>query len=343
LIFGVIATAAATGAILAHTTHLPGGVLKKGLVLQPLHVAALLEAGHDTILAARLEPGDIGEDEAAARIAAALRAPGLALRLPGTGRANLLAETAGLFRANAASVDALNGIDDSITLGTLPDASQVRKGALVATVKIIPFAAPEAAIDRAAALAGATPPLRLAPFRPLAAGLVLTTLPGLKPGVLEATAATMQARIARLTGRMLPPLPCDHATPDIAAALHALLARGAGLLLIAGASAVADRHDVAPAAIVAAGGEILHFGMPVDPGNLLCLGRIGHTPALVLPGCARSPALNGIDLVLARLFAGEPAGPDDIRRMGVGGLVKEFAGRPAPRLTRRFPLSGQVP
>jgi molybdenum cofactor cytidylyltransferase len=331
LIFGITETSGAAGAILAHTTHLPGGALKKGLVLQPGHIAALLEAGFATILVARLEPGDMSEDEAAARLATALCAPGFQLRLPGTGRANVLAACNGLFRASAAKVDALNGIDDSITLGTLPDATPVRKGELVATVKIIPFAAPETAIDRAASLAVATPPLRLATFRPHLAGLVLTTLPGLKQAVLEATAATMQGRIARLSGRMLPPLECAHATPDIAAALRTLLARGADLLLIAGASAVADRNDVAPAGIAAAGGEILHFGMPVDPGNLLCLGRIGDIPALVLPGCARSPALNGIDFVLARIVAGEPIGPKEIRRMGVGGLVKEFRSRPAPR------------
>jgi molybdenum cofactor cytidylyltransferase len=55
---------------------------------------------------------------------------------------------------------------------------------------------------------------------------------------------------------------------------------------------------------VRAGGEILHFGMPVDPGNLICLGGSATVPALVLPGCARSPKLNGIDFVLTRLFAG---------------------------------------
>ena len=98
-----------------------------------------------------------------------------------------------------------------------------------------------------------------------------------------------------------------------------------------GASAVVDRRDVGPAGIVRAGGEILHFGMPVDPGNLICLGRIGTRPALVLPGCARSPKLNGIDFVLTRLFAGLPVGPSDIMKMGVGGLLKEIDTRPLPR------------
>ena len=98
-----------------------------------------------------------------------------------------------------------------------------------------------------------------------------------------------------------------------------------------GASAVVDRRDVGPAGIVRAGGEILHFGMPVDPGNLICLGRIGTRPALVLPGCARSPMLNGIDFVLTRLFAGLQVTPADLMRMGVGGLLKEIEMRPLPR------------
>ena len=100
---------------------------------------------------------------------------------------------------------------------------------------------------------------------------------------------------------------------------------------MAGASATVDRRDVGPAGVVRAGGEITHFGMPVDPGNLICLGRIGAVPAFVLPGCARSPKANGIDLVLQRVFAGLPVGPAEIMRMGVGGLLKDTDARPLPR------------
>jgi molybdenum cofactor cytidylyltransferase len=107
---------------------------------------------------------------------------------------------------------------------------------------------------------------------------------------------------------------------------------------------VVDRRDVGPAGIVRAGGEILHFGMPVDPGNLICLGRIGERPALVLPGCARSPSLNGIDFVLTRLFAGVPVTGRDVMRMGVGGLLKEMETRPMPReKAPATPRSGAAP
>ena len=130
----------------------------------------------------------------------------------------------------------------------------------------------------------------------------------------------------------------------MAASLQRLLGDGAELLLVAGASAVVDRADVAPAGIVALGGAILHFGMPVDPGNLICLGRIGEVAALVLPGCARSPRLNGIDLVLSRLFAGLPVSGDTIAGFGVGGLIKHSDWRPERRgdsgLTQRTRAGG---
>ncbi len=175
------------------------------------------------------------------------------------------------------------------------------------------------------------PVLRLHPFRPLRVGLVMTSLPGMKHSILAGTAEATAARVAGLTGTLLPPLECAHAEAPIAEALRTLMAQGADILLVAGASAVVDRRDVGPAGIVAAGGEILHFGMPVDPGNLICLGRIGERPALVLPGCARSPKLNGIDWVLSRLFAGLPTDGAVIAGMGMGGLLKDTGARPLHR------------
>ncbi len=96
-----------------------------------------------------------------------------------------------------------------------------------------------------------------------------------------------------------------------------------------------------PQAICLAGGTVDHFGMPVDPGNLICLGHIGAIPAIVLPGCARSPKLNGVDLVLSRIFAGETPTRVDIARMGVGGLLKDTLARPSPRVAAA-PLSRRV-
>ncbi len=330
MIFGPTPLAAAEGCVLAHTQRLPGLVLKKGAVLDAAAVAALREAGRDPVIAARLEPGDVAEDAAAARLADALLSPGLTRSRPGTGRVNLVASRPGLLRLDAAGINALNRVDEGLTLATLPDWAGVGAGEMVATIKVIPFAVPGAALDQAVAAAGAAG-LRLHPYQPRRVGLVMTTLPGLKPSVLAGTAEATRDRVQGLGGTLLPPVECGHAEAPIAAALRDLTDQGADILLVAGASAVVDRRDVGPSGIIAAGGEILHFGMPVDPGNLICLGRIGERPALVLPGCARSPKLNGIDWVLGRLFAGLAVDGAAIAGMGVGGLLKDVGARPLPR------------
>ncbi|CAH2604958.1 NTP transferase domain-containing protein [Rhodovastum atsumiense] len=331
MIFATFPLAEALGAVLAHSHRLPGRVLKKGAVLDAAAIAALREAGRDSVVAARFEPDDVAENEAAERLAAAVAAPGLQPGRAGTGRVNLHATGAGLLRVEATQVDRINAVHESLTLGTLPDDVVVAAREMVATIKVIPFAVPGPVLAEVEQLAAAVPALTLHPFRPLRAGLVLTELPGLKESVTDATIAATEARVSALSGTLLPPLRCPHAEEAIAASLRRLLAGGAELLLVAGASATVDRRDVGPAGVVRAGGAIDHFGMPVDPGNLICLGHIGTVPAYVLPGCARSPRPNGIDRVLARVFAGLPVGAAEVMRMGVGGLLKDTSARPLPR------------
>ncbi|PWS34018.1 4-diphosphocytidyl-2C-methyl-D-erythritol kinase [Falsiroseomonas bella] len=344
MIFGPTPLDEARGAVLAHTVRLPGKVLKKGTVLDEAALAALKEAGRREVIAARLEAGDVPEDEAADRIANALMAPLLARSRASTGRVNLFAESAGLFSVDASLIDRLNQVDESVTVATLPDRSVVGAKEMLATIKIIPFAVPGAVLSVVEAMLRGRPALAVRPFRPLSVGLVLTELPGVKESVMEGAVEATSARVEALLGTMLPVERVRHEEAAVADALTRLRKAGAQLLLIAGASAVVDRRDVGPAAIVRAGGAIEHFGMPVDPGNLICLGRLGDVPAMVLPGCARSPKLNGFDWVLQRLFAGERVTAKHIMGMGVGGLLKEIEARPLPRAEApRTPVSPIAP
>jgi len=330
--FGPAPLDEARGAIMAHSQRVGERMLRKGAVLDEAALAALRAAGWHAVTCARLEPGDVPEDDAADRLAEPLVSPLLARTRAATGRVNLAAEAPGLLSVNRARIDRLNSIDESLTIGTLPDWSVVAAKDLVATIKVIPFAVPGAVLAEAEALArqGGSP-LALHPFRPLKVGLVVTELPGVKESATGKTIVVTAQRVVQLGGTLLPAMRCAHEAGAVARALDGLIAGGADLLLVAGASAVVDRRDVGPSGIVGAGGEILHFGMPVDPGNLICLGRIGARPALVLPGCARSPKVNGIDFVLSRIFAGVSIGPAEIMRMGVGGLLKEIDIRPLPR------------
>jgi molybdenum cofactor cytidylyltransferase len=330
--FGEVAVPEAEGAILAHSLKLGATALKKGRVLSHVDIDVIASSGLSAITVARLDPGDVGENEAAQRIAAAAVGPGITVAAPFTGRANLHAEVHGLLVFDRDRLDRLNLVDEAITLGTLPPFAVVEPRQMVATVKIIPFAAPEAAVkDCVQAAIAEGPLLWVAPFQALSVGLVQTRLPGLKESVLDKTRQVTDGRLAALGCRLIFEDRCAHATADLAALIRNAIAREVDLLLIHGASAILDRRDVIPAAIAAAGGRIDHFGMPVDPGNLLLVGHVAERPVLGLPGCARSPKVNGFDWVLERLVAGLPVGPAEIMRMGAGGLLAEIPSRPLPR------------
>jgi molybdenum cofactor cytidylyltransferase len=332
MIFGEMPIDEAEGAILAHALSAEGFSFRKGRTLDRADIDAIARSGRTHVVAARLEAGDVAEDDAAAAIARASAGDNLLISAAFTGRANLYATAPGLVVYDPTALDAVNAVDEAITVALLPPHAPIAPRQMAATVKIIPFAVPRAALDAVLArIAAMSPFIRVAPFRPLRAALVQTRLPGTKPSVLAKTIDATRARLAALGGTLERDVIVAHDVTAVAGALTQAAQSGGDLLLVLGASAVVDRRDIVPTAIEAAGGRVAHFGMPVDPGNLLLFGDLDGRPVIGLPGCARSPKLNGFDWVLQRVAAGLPIGRGDIMRMGAGGLLSEIPSRPLPR------------
>ncbi len=290
-----------------------------------------MQRASSEVVVARLDETDVHEDAAAETLACALAGEGVRVEAPFTGRSNLYAETAGLLIVDRELIDRLNRIDPAITVATLPAFAPLEAGRMVATVKIIPFAVARAKLESALALAKEAAAIRVAAYRPLKVGLVATELPSLKPATMDKTRRLLDERLEPAGARVSEELRVAHDAGAVGRALAERSRAGDELLIAFGASAVVDAEDVIPAGIAAAGGEVLHLGMPVDPGNLLVLGRIGDTPVIGAPGCARSPKENGFDWVLDRLLAGLDVTPEDITALGVGGLLMEIVSRPQPR------------
>ena len=326
--FGPVPVAEATGCILAHSLNVDGRKFQKGLKLSQEEISALISANVSYVTVAEVEAGDLPEDEAAERLARRLLAPGMTLSAPFTGRANIFAEAPGLLQVDPARVLAANGVDEAITIATLPEYARVRDRQMLATVKIIPYGASRAAIEKVEDLLGQGQAMALHPRVVSRASVFLTETPGMKPKLLAKGGAAVEARLTALGVEMDEPVVAPHETGVLA---DALKGADGDIVLILGGSATSDRRDVAPAAVEAAGGRIDRFGMPVDPGNLLFIGDLGGKPVIGLPGCARSPKLNGADWVLERIVSGLPVSSTDIAAMGVGGLLKEIPSRPQPR------------
>ncbi|MGI3168112.1 molybdopterin-binding protein [Pseudooceanicola sp. C21-150M6] len=332
--FGPVSLDQAEGAILAHSVTLTSGRLRKGQRLEASHLQDMAGQGMTQVICARLDPGDVEEDTAAARIAAALvpdpAGQGLRITPPFTGRVNLLADGPGVIVLDPDTLTRLNHIDPMLTLATVPAFQQLAAGGMAATVKIISYAVPETSVTAAEALLAGSPALHLARPALRTARLVVTEIPG---GAGEKGVTAVKDRLTAL-GLSLTSV---STTPHTVDRLGEELARDAGddLTLILTGSATSDPHDVAPEAVRRAGGAIDRFGMPVDPGNLLFLGQLHGRPVIGLPGCARSPALNGADWILSRIACGLTVTGGDISDMGVGGLLKEIPTRPQPRESRR--------
>ncbi len=321
--FGPVATADALGAVLAHSVPLETGRLRKGHVLTADDLQALQSMGRAEVIVARYDPDDLTEDDAAARLAAALAGPGLRVSKAATGRVNLFATGPGVARIDAPAIAAFNAINPMITVATVPPFFRVDADVMVATIKIISYAVP--ADDVTQACAAASDALAVLPPQFKTATLIETEI-GTEPSIKGRHA--LAGRLERLGLSLTPRVIVPHQVDPLQTAVTD--AKGEVVFVLT-ASATSDIGDVGPAALRAAGGSVTQFGMPVDPGNLLFLGDLGQKPVIGLPGCARSPALNGADWVLERVICGVPLTPADFAQMGVGGLLKEIPTRPKPR------------
>lgn len=329
--FGEIPTADAEGAILAHSVSHAKGVFKKGRWLTASDIALLAESGISKVFAARLSGDDVPEDEAAQALATRIHGANVSAREPFTGRVNLYAGRRGLAVLDMTRVNALNRVHESLTLATVGSYSVVDPQQLIATVKIIPFAVPREILDTALAVIGDGPLVRVADFQAKWVGLVITTLAHGKASLLEKSEAVMRERVTALGSEISDVIVCNHTIEAVRNAVSKLHEAKCNPILVFGASAIVDRGDVIPASVSAAGGEIIHLGMPVDPGNLMMLGNLRGVPVVGVPSCARSPKVNGFDFVLQRVLAGLNVTSHEIMDMGAGGLLAEIPSRPLPR------------
>jgi molybdenum cofactor cytidylyltransferase len=326
--FGMVSIDDAQGAILAHSTAGTDGRIAKGTLLDAALVDQLRQAGQKTVVTARLEPGDVEENAAASFLAQAIvpepLAQALRIAKAGAGRVNLYATGPGVVRMDAGAINAVNAVNPMITVATVPQFHRVEAGTMVATIKIIAYAVPETALADACAAAARC----LAIAAPVySSATLIETMVGDADPVTKGRAA-MTGRLDRLAVALTDRVMVPHKTEPLA---RAMIQAPGDMIFVLTASATSDPQDIGPEALRAAGGSVTAYGMPVDPGNLLFFGWLEDKPVIGLPGCARSPALNGADWVLERILCGFRLTQADISAMGVGGLLKEILTRPRPR------------
>jgi molybdenum cofactor cytidylyltransferase len=336
--FGPVPLEQAEGKILGHNVAGDGGrrLLRKGRALTAQDVGRLRELGRRVVYVAVPEPGDVDEDTAALRVSrAVVGGDGIRLAGPSTGRVNLYSTAIGIVRVDVEGLRWLNE-HEGVTLATLGAGSTVGEGKMVGTTKILPYAVDESVVRDIESYACGRPAiLRVEALPPRRVGLVLAGSRAAEERVESGFRGGLEPRLQALGSSLAASdyvvLEEESGEAALGEAIGRQLAAGIELVLMAGETAIMDRYDIAPRAVELAGGSVVCFGAPVDPGNLLMLGYVGEVAVLGAPGCARSPKRNIVDLVLPRLLAGERLGRSDIVALGHGGLLEDVPERPMPR------------
>ncbi len=332
--FGPLPLEQAIGHILAHNLVDAKGhkILTKGRVLTPADGDKLRALNLNEVIVAALDSTDLGENEAAQRVGQSVAGPGIRVQAPGVGRANLISEHYGPVYINLSALEQLNNIDAGITLATLRNHTLVQPGELVTLVKIIPFGIPAArVVDVESKAREYAPVISVRPLQTRSVGLLVSGPESAHARLLKDFEPPTRSRIEKLHSRLDGVQYVPHTSPAIAAAICEQVDAGRDLIIVAGISAIIDVEDVVPAALLAAGGDVAHFGVPVDPGTLLMLGYVGHVPVLGAPGCVKSLKTNVIDWLLPRLLSGERLTRADLVALGHGGLLEDISERPMPR------------
>ncbi len=311
------------GAVLVHNVVDASGqkALSKGRQIRPEDIAKLRALGKETVYAAVPEPGDVREDDAATRLAKAAAGNGIEMSKPSGGRVNFYASEHGTFNVNSPGLARLNALT-GVALATIAGNTAVAPKKMVATLKTIGLALPEATLQKAESIVrenGAV--LQVKPIKNRQAAIVLTGTENGRARVQEIFSPPIHARLEELGARVISEAYSSEDPEAIAKALQKSMAAGAQIIILAGETSIMDANDLTPRGIQRAGGAVELYGAPVEPGNLLLLAYCGDVPVVGAPGCIKSRETNAVDLILPRLLAGERVTRGDVNALAEGGLL----------------------
>lgn len=328
----------AVGMVLGHdvTRIVPGGqkgpAFKRGHIIQPQDVPAFLDIGKQHVYVEVMGPGRLHEDDAALRLARAAAGSGLTLTSPSEGRVNLLAQYDGLLKIDVAALHRINSVPQ-IVVATVHTNHQVTAGRAVAGMRVIPLTIEEAGIEQVEAICReAQPPIRIKPFQALDVGMVTTGSEVYHGRIEDKFGPVVRKKFEAMGCRITRQILVSDEVAKTADAIGTLIGEGAQMVVVTGGMSV-DPDDCTPAAIRAAGGEVVTYGAPVFPGAMFMLAYIGETAVLGLPGCVMYYRASIFDLVVPRLVAGDEILREDITAMGHGGYCSGCA-------ECRYPICG---
>lgn len=296
-----------------------GRAFKKGHIIQEEDVPKLMNLGKYNIYVLDLQKGFIHENDAAIRIAKAAAGDGITLTEPSEGKVKMLAERHGLLKINADALSRVNSIEQ-VVLSTLHTNQIVKADHPVAGTRIIPLFTEESRVLHVEKICAATGPLvEVKPFRSLEVGLVTTGNEIHSKRIEDKFGPIVRRKFADMGSSVFRQIVTPDDVSTIVRSIQELLEEGAEMIVVSGGMSV-DPDDRTPAAIRAAGGEVVTYGSPTFPGAMFMLSYLGDVPVVGLPGCAMYHKATVFELIVPRILAGDRIARADIIALGHGGF-----------------------
>lgn len=297
-----------------------GALFPRGHVIEEADIPRMLDIGKRTVFIWEPEAGEIHEEDAARRMAAAIGAPFSHYEGPSEGKMVLKADCAGMFRVNTALQRKLNSIGD-ITITTLPDHYGVVPGSRLASMRIVPLVTQERQIAELEALCKEEKLLDLLPYQTKKAGILITGSEIYTGRIQDKFEAVARKKLANYPCEIVGVEICDDDLDMLTGKARALLAAGADLLIFSGGMSV-DPDDLTPSAVRALGAEVIRHGVPSQPGNMTLVAYFGDAAILGVPGAAISMPTTIFDVLLPQVFAGQRFTYEELTNLGEGGLCQ---------------------
>ena len=297
-----------------------GPLFRRGHVIAAEDIPRMLDIGKQTVFIWEPEAGEVHEEDAAARMAAAMPVPGAHYEGPSEGKMVLKAEHAGMLRVDTALLRRLNAIGD-ITISTLPDHYPVAPGARLASMRIVPLVTQEAQIAELERLCAGAKVLELLPYQTRRAGIIITGSEVYHGRIKDKFEAVARAKLARYPCEIVDVAICDDELSMLTGAARRMLDAGADLLIFSGGMSV-DPDDLTPSAVRALGAEVVSHGVPSQPGNMTLVAYLGDAAVLGIPGASIVMPTTIFDVVLPQVFAGLRFTKEELISLGNGGLCQ---------------------
>ena len=295
-----------------------GVAFKKGHVVTVEDVPELLKLGKEHLYVWEVQQGFIHENEAGIRLAKAVAGTELSLTEPKEGKVNLVAKADGLCKINENLLFSINMME-SIVVATVNNHRPLKKGDVVAGVRVVPLTIEEDTIIQIENMVKGKTTVDVKPFKQFKVGIITTGSEVYHGRIEDKFGPVVKAKAEEFNCKVIRQIIVDDDIEQIVKAVHELKAEGAELIFTTGGMSV-DPDDLTPSGIRKSGAEIVTYGAPILPGAMLMVAYLGEIPILGLPGCVMYHKTTVFDLILPIVLTGERVTRPMVVKLGKGGL-----------------------